>query len=497
MKPSDSGATLSEILGVVQPESVSGLKQTSIASVACHPDEVKGSHCLFVCINEYLEYNKWQTWRSHLETLAELDLAAVVTPEIIPGLEIPQLVCKDPRRALGQIARLLNGYPDLYIPVFGVTGTNGKTTTTRLLAHLFSSLGKPCGSIGTLGIELAGKFELPGTYTTPLAPQLYSQLKHLREAGADRIAMEVSSHGLALDRVEGIAFEGAILTNVERDHLDFHGTQAAYAEAKRQLFTMVRQSGLCVLNKDSAYCQPFAETASARVVTYGKSGSGADYELIDMELLPTRSRFSLHHEGHAHAFETQLVGEFQIENAMAAIALLVGTGFPIAAVADALRGFPSVCGRMEQFLLPSGATAIVDYAHNPDGLKHLLESSRLLCKGRLHVVFGCGGDRDRGKRPIMGQLASRIADVCWITSDNPRTEDPHGILRDILDGCERDEAVIIEEPDRKTAIEKASADAGPEDVVVVAGKGHEDYQLIGFTKHPFSDQGVLRGLGAC
>jgi UDP-N-acetylmuramoyl-L-alanyl-D-glutamate--2,6-diaminopimelate ligase len=224
--------------------------------------------------------------------------------------------------------------------------------------------------------------------------------------------------------------------------------------------------------------------------------TGADLELIDSQLPPRQSRFTVNFNGRRQEFETQLVGGFQVENALAAIALLAGKGHSLESIAEALQSFPCVCGRMERFLLPSGATAIVDYAHNPDGLKHVLESSRLLCPGSLHVVFGCGGDRDRGKRPIMGEIASRIADVCWITSDNPRTEDPEKIIQDILDGIETSAVRIVEESDRKSAIEKACSDAGPADMVVIAGKGHEDYQLIGVTKHPFSDQEVLRNLGA-
>ena len=489
-------ASLDEILGVVQPEALSGLLRATVDTVACHPSEVTGKNCLFVCIDEYLEYNRWQTWRSHLEQLPQLDLAAVVTPELIPGLDLPQLVCSDPRRALGQVSRMLNGYPDLYMPVFGVTGTNGKTTSVRLLSHLFNELGHSCGSIGTLGIELKGKFTLPGAYTTPLAPQLYQHLKQMRQHGADCVAMEVSSHGLALDRVEGLAFEGAVLTNVERDHLDFHGTLEAYAEAKRELFRRVRKSGLCILNKDSPRCDDFASSASAKVLTYGNTGSGADLELAGIELSPDASRFSVNYQDQRHEFRTQLVGGFQIENAMAAITLMAGLGHPLDAVSHALESFPCVCGRMERFTLPTGATAIVDYAHNPDGLKHVLESCRLLCTERLHVVFGCGGDRDRGKRPIMGQLASQIADVCWITSDNPRTEDPQRIMDDIVAGCAAGAARLVLEPDRRIAIGNACSGAGAGDLVVIAGKGHEDYQLIGVTRHPFSDQAVLRSLGA-
>jgi len=489
-------ATISEVLGVVQPESVFGLEPVKIDSIACHPSEVRGQNCLFVCINEYLEYNKWQTWRSHLEALPALGVVAVVAPEKIQGLDIPQLITVHPRRSLGQLSRLLNDYPDLHTDIYGVTGTNGKTTTCRLLAHLFNRLGKCCGSIGTLGIELEGRFSLPGTYTTPLAPQLYEQLSHMRSEGAVAVAMEVSSHGLSLDRVEGIAFEGAILTNIERDHLDFHGTREAYAEAKRKLFTRVRQSGLCVLNRDSPYCEQFSKSASARIITYGKPGSGADIELAEARLMPDRSIFTLNHLGRAFSFETQLAGGFQVENAMAAIALLAGSGYPFEAIADALSSFKSVCGRMERFTLPNGATAIVDYAHNPDGLKNVLENCRALCEGRLHVVFGCGGDRDRGKRSIMGELATTIADVVWITSDNPRTEDPHRIIGDILNGCGGSKALPHTEPDRKKAIAAACTNAESRDVVVIAGKGHEDYQLIGYTKYPFSDQLILREMGA-
>lgn len=488
-------ATITEILGAVKPESVTGLSHSTIERVACHPEGVKGPNCLFFCINEYLEYNKWQTWRSHLEALPDLPLAGVVTPEKIEGLTVPQLITPHPRRALGDVARILSGYPDLHMPVYGVTGTNGKTTTTRLLAHLLTETGTACGSVGTLGIELKDAISDPGTYTTPLAPDLYDELARMRQAGASAVAMEVSSHGLALDRVEGIAFEGAILTNVERDHLDFHGTLEAYAEAKKKLFTRVRKSGLCVLNKNSTHWEDFANAASAKVITYGGEGSHADVELVASELYPASSRFVLRMDGKEYDFVTHLVGGFQIENAMAAIALLWGKGLAPEDIASALRTFPSVCGRMERFSLPNGATAIVDYAHNPDGLKCVLENSRELCRGDLHVVFGCGGDRDKGKRPIMGELASRLADVAWVTSDNPRTEDPGSIIEDILKGCVSGTGVRHTEPDRRTAIVQACEGAGPEDVVVIAGKGHEDYQLIGFTKHPFSDQTVLEELG--
>ncbi len=489
-------ANLSEILNAVHPDTILNPGELAIQSVACHPSTVKGPGCLFVCMDEYLEYNRWQTWRTHLEELPRSGVAAVVAPEPIQGLQVPQFITAHPRRALGRLARFLNDFPDLYMQVFGVTGTNGKTTTSRMLAHMYSQLGQPCGSIGTLGLKLDARLEIPGAYTTPLASELYAELAQLREAGAAAVAMEVSSHGLALDRVEGMAFEAAILTNVERDHLDFHGTAEAYAEAKGRLFERVRQSGWCVLNHHSPEAPVYRKRASGTVVTYGLAGSGADLELIRHELQPTHSGFTLRFREEEWDFRMRLVGMFQIENAMAAIALLAVKGWSGPEIARALEDFPPVCGRMERFSLPNGGTAIVDYAHNPDGLKHLLENCRLLCRGKLQVVFGCGGDRDKGKRPMMGRLARDLADICWVTSDNPRTEDPEAIIIDILAGMDGEGSGIHRIADRRAAIESAFAETGPGDVLVVAGKGHEDYQIIGYTRHPFSDQGILRGLGA-
>ncbi len=488
-------ASLGEIIAVVQPEQVLGLCEIEVDSVACHPSNLTGNNCLFVCMDEYLEYNRWQTWRTHLEVLEKLDPVAIVAPEAIDGLTIPQLIVKQPRIAIGRIAKLLSGGPDGRLYVTGVTGTNGKTTTTRILSHLLSRLGKPCGCIGTLGVSLTDRFSLPGSYTTPLAPQVYEDLGQMYSSGAKAVAMEVSSHGLALDRVEGITFDAAILTNVERDHLDFHGTPEAYAEAKRRLFGRVKQSGFCVLNKNSPYFQYFAEVATGRVISYGEQGSEADLELVDLDLGASQSRFKVSWKGDTTHFETRLVGKFQIENTMAAIALLAALGHDLAGIAEALVDFEPVCGRMERFTLPNGATAIVDYAHNPDGLRNVLQNCRLLCEGKLHVVFGCGGDRDRGKRPIMGKLAVTLADIAWVTSDNPRTEEPIAIIEDILEGCSSGGAQVVTEADRDQAIRKACAAAGPNDLVLVAGKGHEDYQLIGYTKFPFSDQAIVMELG--
>lgn len=486
--------SLRQVIERVDPEFVIGFADVPVHGVACHPSGVTGPGCLFVCMDEYLEYNRWQTWRTHLESLKDLELAAVLAPEQINGLPVPQLVHASPRKALGRLARIFHGNPDEPLQLIGVTGTNGKTTTARLVAHLMHGPESPCGSIGTLGIELAGQFSHPGTYTTPLATELYEHLATFRDAGASAVAMEVSSHALALDRVEGLSFDAAVLTNVERDHLDFHGTPEAYAEAKRRLFTLVKPSGWCVLNRHSAHWEAFAEIASGQVVTYGKRGSRADFEIDEIDLQAGESHFTLRHGSESCRFSSLLAGGFQVENALAAIALVAVLGRPLEQIAEALAAFAPVTGRMEQIPLPNGATAIVDYAHNPDGLRHVLAACRPFCKGRLHVVFGCGGDRDKGKRPMMGEIAADLADVCWVTSDNPRTEDPDTIIQDILLGMPGGQAVVCSEADRAAAIRAAYQASAEGDVILVAGKGHEDYQIIGHTKRFFSDQAVLRKL---
>jgi len=486
---------LSRIIERLRPLEVLHFRESRVGNVIAHPSDWRIPQTLFVCMDEFLEYNVWQTWRTHLERLGKLDLAAVVVPEPIEGWGIPQLVVETPRRALGQIAALLHQADVAPLRLAGITGTNGKTTTVRLVAHMTTELGMACGSVGTLGTSLEKRIHEPGTYTTPLASMLYRDLGRLGKAGAKAVALEVSSHALALDRVEGLLFDAAVLTNVGRDHLDFHGTETAYAEAKSRLFGLTGRDGVSILNRHSAYCEAFAEVSRGRVVTYGLEGSGADVICSEMQLSATHSCFQVSSEGKTASFRTRLVGPFQVENCLAAITLMLAWGFTLEAIADVLPSFEPVCGRMEQIPLPNGCIGIVDYAHNPAGLEQLLVACRRFCKGRLHLVFGCGGDRDRGKRPLMAAIAERHADICWITSDNPRTEDPLAIIEEIRKGFTGTEKNPCIEPDRASAIQSAYRGTELNDLLVVAGKGHEDYQLIGHEKHPFSDQDTLRRLG--
>lgn len=486
---------LSRLIQEAGIERVEGFRDVEVSRIAYVPEAVVGEGVLFACVDEYHYNNRWGTDRAWLEALPDLNIAALLCAEPVAGLPIPQLITADPRRAMGRLARLLSGKPDADLRIIGVTGTNGKTTTTRLIGHLLRGVGMPCATLGTLGLETGGEGVEKGAYTTPLAPELYGALARVRDLGMRAMAMEVSSHALALERVAGLTFDAAVLTNLERDHLDFHGTLEAYAAAKARLFERVAPTGLAVLNRGTPAWERFARIRTGRVVTYGWEGSGADLEAASFRGSPEGSRFTIHWRGRREPLACRLAGAFQVENCLAALALLLSQGVDLGALKAALATFMPVCGRMEPFRLPNGGMAIVDYAHNPDGLNKVLETCRGLCGGRLHVVFGCGGDRDRGKRPIMGALAADLADVCWVTSDNPRTEDPEQILQDVISGmgsAKRVEPIV----DRAVAIALAVAEAGPEDVVLVAGKGHEDIQLIGLEKRPFSDQAMLLKAGA-
>ena len=393
------------------------------------------------------------------------------------------IVVPDTRRALSRLAAAFYGYPTQALHVAGVTGTNGKTTTTHMLAAMLEAAGVRCGTIGTLGATL-GERTWPLENTTPLSLELQALLAEMRDDAATAVAMEVSSHALVLDRVADVDFSVAALTNVTRDHLDFHGDMESYAAAKRRLFDRAPHA---IFNADDAYGERWAREATdagSTVTTYGFSAA-ADLRAHDVAMLPGGSSFTLDDR----AFTTRLPGRFNVANALAAIALARALGGDDESSARALARFDRVPGRMEHFG-GAGIDVIVDYAHTPDALESVLRSARETTRGALHVVFGCGGDRDRGKRPQMGRIAVELADYVTITSDNPRSEEPQAIARDVVAGV-ADRAVTIE-LDRRAAIGRAIARARPGDVVVVAGKGHETYQIVGAATLHFDDREEVR-----
>jgi UDP-N-acetylmuramoyl-L-alanyl-D-glutamate--2,6-diaminopimelate ligase len=389
----------------------------------------------------------------------------------------------DSRRALSALAAAFYGDPSHDLDVIGITGTNGKTTTAHMVAALCDAAGLPCGRIGTIGAQFDSlRWRLENT--TPLPQVLHEIVAEMRDTGAKAVAMEVSSHALALGRVDDVRFRIAVLTNVARDHLDFHETLEAYAAAKRRLFSL---ASACVINADDAHGARWAQELrreAREVVLYGTSPQAS---LVPRSIVATADRTQFIVDG--QRFELHLPGRFNVWNALAAIGVARLLGIDDAVSARGLASVERVAGRMERFVA-DGVAVVVDYAHTPDALENALNALRETTGGALAVVFGCGGDRDRGKRSQMGAIAAALADRLYVTSDNPRTEAPQAIADAIVSGIgDRPYAVEL---DRRRAIERAIAQAQPGDVVLVAGKGHESYQIVGDRVLPFDDAEVAR-----
>jgi UDP-N-acetylmuramoyl-L-alanyl-D-glutamate--2,6-diaminopimelate ligase len=422
--------------------------------------------------------------------------AALVCERDLPPNGVATVVVAEPLAALSKVAARFYGFPASSLTLVGVTGTNGKTTTTYFIEAIARAAGERFGIIGTLGARLGADLfeELPNT--TPFAHDTQRLLATFRDRGARGAVLEVSSHALALHRVDDVEFDVAVLTNLTHDHLDFHGTFGAYRAAKRKLFSPeFGKHGarpVAVLNADDA--EGAALTAivradgGARCLTYGIRNADAHLHATGISYRPDGSRFSVRSLRPA-PFSIRLAGAFNVYNALAAIAAACALDVDVEAIAEGLESVDAVPGRM--FSIPAGEIGVfVDYAHTPDGLEQVLTAARALTRGRLFCVFGCGGDRDAAKRPKMGSIAQRLADHAIITTDNPRHEEPQAIVRDILTGMNgalgRYEIVL----DRAAAITRAIQLASPGDSVVIAGKGHENYQIIGDERRPFCDADV-------
>lgn len=416
-------------------------------------------------------------------------VAAIV--EVAQQVSIPQIVVHDGRRAALAAARAWYRYPGDHLTLLGVTGTNGKTTTTGLLRHLFNA-GATAASIGTLGAFDGHGDEIgssAGALTTPGPIDLQATLAALRDRGATHVAMEASSHALDQGRLDGLTFAAGIFTNLSRDHLDYHGTMEQYLAAKLRLSSHLALDGIEVVNLDDPIWREMPERGGR--VTFG-TDPAADLAASSIAVDARGSRFHLSGRwGEADAF-LPLLGDFNISNALAAAACALGLGRPLAEVVARLAEAPQVPGRME-CVAQSPCIVLRDYAHTPDALERALESLRPLTRGRLVVVFGCGGDRDRGKRPLMGRIAAERADLSIVTSDNPRTEDPDAIIAEIEAGM--GDAPRLTVPDRRQAIHRALEAAGADDTILLAGKGHETYQVVGTEKFPFDEREIVRAAG--
>jgi UDP-N-acetylmuramoyl-L-alanyl-D-glutamate--2,6-diaminopimelate ligase len=431
----------------------------------------------------------------HRFAAAALDRgAAALVVERALDLSAPQIVVRDGRLAALALARAWYGEPARRLRLAGVTGTSGKTTTTLLIRHLLNGRGT-AGSIGTLGaVDGDGRpvRSTAGALTTPGPVDLQATLAGLASRGVDLVALETSSHSLDQGRLDGLVFASAVFTNLTREHLDYHPTMEDYRAAKLRLLDLLAPDGGVAVNRDDPAWEAIGD--GARVISFGAHPDAA-LRASAPTLGPTGSRFRVEGRFGTADVALPLPGEFNVANALAATACALGLGLELGDAVDRLADAPQVPGRMER-IAERPAVVIRDYAHKPDALERVLRSLRPLTRGRLIALFGCGGDRDRGKRPIMGRIAAELSDLVVVTSDNPRTEDPERILDEITAGippgrpCRR-------LADRREAIRWALAEAGPGDTLLLAGKGHETYQIVGSEHRPFDERAiVLEQLGA-
>ncbi len=400
---------------------------------------------------------------------------------------IPAVLVDDTRDALGLLAARVHGEPTRNLRIVGITGTNGKTTTTYLLRHILRRAGRKVDLIGTVEQTIGGRAE-KSHRTTPEATDLQRWFRRMLDFGTQDVVMEVSSHALDMGRVHGVRFAGAVFTNLTQDHLDYHVTFDRYLAAKLKLFAMIPPSGFGVVNADDPAATAFTRQLRGRPIRFGIT-EPADLSALGVELRAEGSRFALATAQGEVPVDLPIAGLYNVQNALAAAAAALGAGVDLEAIAAALEDAPAPPGRFERVDRGQPFSVIVDYAHTPDGIAKLLGAVRAITPGRILIVFGCGGDRDRGKRPQMGALAAALADQLYLTTDNPRSEDPAVITDQIVSGIrELGKRNYIRELDRRHAIRMAMRDAKPGDAVVIAGKGHEDYQLLGDLVEHFSDR---------
>ena len=408
-----------------------------------------------------------------------------------PPRGVADVAAPDARAAMADLAAEFYGRPSATLPIVGVTGTNGKTTTTYMIREILRAAGRDCGLIGTIQYEYGGRL-IAAARTTPEAPDLQRMFAEALAAGCRAVAMEVSSQGLAAGRLRGTRFAAAVFTNLSVDHLDFHKTMEAYFDAKKRLFDELPPDAPAIVNGDDPYGRRLAADPrlAGRLVTFG-SGPEATVWAEDVRLSETSSAFRAVGPWGATPVELAFAGRFNVMNALAALAVGGALGVPPATMAAALGRMGPVPGRLERIPDPAGRHVFVDYAHTEDALRSVLRTLRETASGRLICLFGCGGNRDRSKRPRMGAAVSEFADFAVLTSDNPRQEDPQAILADVLAGMDRGKPHLVE-PDRAAAICAALREAGPGDVVLIAGKGHEPYQEIAGRMLPFDDREIAR-----
>ncbi|MEZ5169858.1 MAG: UDP-N-acetylmuramoyl-L-alanyl-D-glutamate--2,6-diaminopimelate ligase [Acidimicrobiia bacterium] len=469
-----------EVLGSPAP---ADLDVTSVA----HDSRAVAPGALFACIPGELTDG-----HDHAPDAVAAGAVALLVDRPL-DLDVVQILVGSVRAGLGPAAAAVEGNPSRHIVVVGVTGTNGKTSTTLLLESVFTAAGLRPGVVGTLGARIAGEHH-PGARTTPEAPDLQRSLAMMRASGVEAVAMEVSSHALEQHRVDGTWFTAACFTNLSHEHLDYHGTLEAYFEAKAALFTP-DHTGAAALNVDDAHGRVLRERLEGSpldVATFGET-TPATWSTAAVRSTGWTTSFTLLREGQGVGTVTlALPGAWNRQNALAAAATAALAGVPADSIVAGLSRRVPIPGRLERITEAEPFDVVVDYAHTPDALARVLDTARSLARGRVRVVVGCGGDRDRGKRPLMGRAAAQGADEVIITSDNPRSEDPGDIARAVAEGARASGAEPLTELDRRRAVYRAIEDAEPGDIVVIAGKGHEQGQEIHGELVPFDDREVAR-----
>ncbi|MFA7068989.1 MAG: UDP-N-acetylmuramoyl-L-alanyl-D-glutamate--2,6-diaminopimelate ligase [Acidaminococcaceae bacterium] len=450
----------------------------------------KGS--LFVCIKGvHVDGHKFIEQAYKAGAVAVLVEDSVSVPEGLTAIKV-----KNTTDAMTIVAPWFYDYPGKDMRVIGITGTNGKTTTTNIIRIILRKAGFKVGLIGTINIMIEEKVETSHN-TTPDVVDLQKTLYRMKEAGCEYVVMEVSSHALALNRVAGIEFDVAALTNITQDHLDFHGNFENYREAKALLFTKLHQGNkpgkTAIFNTDDYSAKTIMERTKTPIITYGKIASNDIYPLT-FEVAAKHMKLNLATPVGEMDLLLHITGEFNVYNVMTTVAVMLAEKIDKKIIMDTLNGFTGVPGRFQLVEAGQPYTVIVDYAHTPDGLDNVLKTARQITKGKLWAVFGCGGDRDNKKRPIMGRIALELADNLVVTSDNPRSEDPELIIVDIEKGLAGapENKKIHKITDRKEAIEFALSNADPDDVIMIAGKGHENYQILKNETIHFDDCEVVR-----
>ncbi|MEO3944935.1 UDP-N-acetylmuramoyl-L-alanyl-D-glutamate--2,6-diaminopimelate ligase [Gorillibacterium sp. CAU 1737] len=486
---------LSEMADLLMVKETSGDLNVEIHGISMNSKKVaKGD--LFVCIPGIPGFQEDR--HAYAQDAAQAGAAALLVEREV-DVQVPTIQVPDARYAMAVIAAHLHGYPSERLKLIGVTGTNGKTTTCHMLESILAEAGFRTGMMGNLGTKI-GSVWLESDINTQEPPSLQANLKRMADASVDYCVMEASSQGLAFGRVLGCRFRTAIFTNLTQDHLDYHQTMERYREAKGLLFARLgnafsadpAERAYAILNADDPASEEFKRITAAQVVTYGRQKE-ADVKARDIQLSSRGTTFAVDSFNGSFAVTLNQIGAFNVDNALAAIAAALVNGVPVESIQAGLLKMESVRGRMEVVFEGQPFLVLVDFAHTPDGLEKALSTIGDLAEGRIITVFGCGGNRDKTKRPIMGAIAAERSDLVIATSDNPRFEDPALILRDIEEGFLQKGYHSYELlPDREEAIQRAIALAQPGDVVIFAGKGHETYQVVGDQTLPFHEVEIVR-----